>query len=65
MLSRVERKVYQYFGQQEFFLRFGLWAQWTDGTLVLADIVVFTGFWDRYDYRFVPYYRYVQLRLTD
>ena len=54
MLSRVERDVFQYFGQQEFFQRFGRWVKYSDGASVLVDVVVLAGFWDWDNYRFVP-----------
>ena len=38
MFSRVERDVCQYFGQQEFFLRFGRWTQWSNFAPALADV---------------------------
>ena len=40
MLSRVERDVCQYFGQQKLFQRFGRWAQKTNWVPVLADVVL-------------------------
>ena len=56
MLSRVEYDMCQYFEQQEFFRRFGRWAQLTDGVTVIADVIILAGFLDRGDYRFVPYF---------
>ena len=59
MLSRVDMDVCLYFGQQEFFQRFGCWAQYVVGAPVLDDVVVHAGFWHRDDYRFVPYFRHL------
>ena len=59
MMSRVEMDVCQYFGHQENFLRFGRWAPKTNWTSVLADVVFLAGYWNRDDYRFVPYVKYV------
>ena len=43
MLSRLEKDVYQYFWQQEFFQHFGRWAQLTNWSPVFADVVVIAG----------------------
>ena len=55
----VKMDVCQYFGQQELFQRFGRWAQWLICASVLADSAYLAGFFDRYDYHFVPYFRYL------
>ena len=57
MLSRMERDVCQYFGQQEIFQDFGRWAQKINWTPVLADVVVLARLSDRDDHRLVPYFR--------
>ena len=59
MLSRVEKDVCHYFGQQEFFQRFGRRALESNWAPVFADVVVLPGFYDRDDYRFMPYFRYL------
>ena len=58
MLHRVEMDVCQYLCSRNFFQRFGSWA---DGAPVLADVVVLAELWDRNDYRFVPYFRYLSI----
>ena len=57
--SHVERDVCQYFEKQELFHRISCWAPQMDVAPVLADVVILAGFYDRDDYRFVPYFRYL------